>query len=70
MNKRLMYLFSAILAILAPFTYMQCDAVQARQKPHQVDAKIGPGKTPSGQSSIGGIDRRFVMKAADARCQN
>ena len=69
MNKRLMYIFTAVLAILAPFTYMQCDAVQARQNPHRVDAKIGTNKATSGQSSIGGSDGRFVLEAADARCQ-
>jgi hypothetical protein len=69
MNKRLLYVFSAVLAILAPFTYMQCDAVQARQNPHQVDAKIGTDETTAGQTPIGSADRRFVMKAVDARCQ-
>jgi hypothetical protein len=67
MNNRIMFVISAVLMILAPFTYMQCDAVQARHAPSRVDSKTIPGKNASGQSTLGSPAHRFVMTVDEIR---
>jgi hypothetical protein len=61
-----MFVISAILAFLAPFTYMQCDAAQNRLDIHRADAKTGPGDHTSGKSTLDSTDSRFVIEAAKA----